>query len=247
MPQDDSSDFADQFTRLKKTFDTFAELEPFFTVLTDQKFLAKNLSDEHLKDFYQSGRHYIDTVLQNLLKKAGQPLTGGRCFDFGCGLGRIAFALAPHFNSVTGCDISETILDWGRKALAQLRIDNVTLCRSEEQLVEFGYDQFDFVHSYLVFQHMPPPLIRHYLTETVKLIKPAGTAMLHVPAHIEGYTWNQEKARWAVEHESIQMHALEPDDVSRAVQNAGGRIIFSDQRPSRDKAVLDGYYVIRKG
>lgn len=50
--------------------------------------------------------------------RAWAPVNGGDVLDFGCGIGRVALALAPHARTVLGVDLSTGMID---QALARVR------------------------------------------------------------------------------------------------------------------------------
>ena len=100
----------------------------------------------------------------------------GSAIDFGCGVGRLLRPLAQRFQRVAGIDVSPTMLELSRRNLAEY--DNVDLVRTPQDLLARD-ERFDFVHSYIVIQHIRPqqgmPLIR----QLVELTRPGGVFALH--------------------------------------------------------------------
>ncbi|MFC1592296.1 class I SAM-dependent methyltransferase [Thermodesulfobacteriota bacterium] len=246
MTAEHKNSLSEQFLRLEKTFNTFAELEPFFTVLTADKYLVKNMDDARIQEFFQSGHSFVGQVLWPILARYGCRFEGGRCLDFGCGLGRITFALAPHFGRVVGGDISEEILKWARDVLAQLKLQNVSFVKTGEEIRKDVAGSFDFVHSVLVFQHMTPPLMQRSLGELLDILAQDGVAALHVPVSIRGYAWDERKADWAVTYESIQMHCLPRKEVERIAGTCGCVVEDFAATDLCGEGVENGYFIIRK-
>ena len=104
------------------------------------------------------------------------PIPRGRSLDFGCGVGRLMAAMLNEFDEVAGIDISEDMITEARKNVGHA--DRTRYFNSIDQIPadERG---FDFVHSFIVIQHIRPtqgiPLIR----SLIQLVKPGGMFALH--------------------------------------------------------------------
>ena len=86
---------------------------------------------------------------------------GTRVLDFGCGLGRLAFAFANDLSAkVTWVDQSTHHLriaeqEWkNRRTHGEIEF----ITSSPDLLASVGAERFDFFHSVLVLQHM----VQHY-------------------------------------------------------------------------------------
>src|SRR5882762_9354494 len=66
-----------------------------------------------------SGREDLQRALAVTGMRTGKELT---CVEIGCGIGRLAFALADHFGFVLGMDVSEALLS---RAASMNRRDSV--------------------------------------------------------------------------------------------------------------------------
>jgi cyclopropane fatty-acyl-phospholipid synthase-like methyltransferase len=77
-----------------------------------------------------------------------------RCLDFGCGVGRVAIPLARRTGEVVGVDVSESMLAEARRNCEVQETRNVTLLPSDDALSALT-GRFDFIHSFVVFQHSP--------------------------------------------------------------------------------------------
>jgi SAM-dependent methyltransferase len=78
-----------------------------------------------------------------------------RALDFGCGVGRLVIPLAQMCDSVTGIDVSPGMLAEATQNVRREGIENTSFVRSDDELTDLE-GSFDFIHSYIVFQHIQP-------------------------------------------------------------------------------------------
>ncbi len=114
-------------------WDELGEREPYFAVLTDERFLRDRVD---LDEFYATGEADVDRLLGDL-----QPRSA---LDFGCGVGRLTRALARRVPDVVGVDAAASML-----RIAEANVPSATFTR------EVPGRRFDFVCSLIVFQHIP--------------------------------------------------------------------------------------------
>ena len=122
----------------------WGEIDPYYAVLSESRFRATNLADSR-PAFFESGRSYIAERLDGFAARYGPDLERRRALDFGCGVGRLALAMAPLFSEVVGLDISEAMLVHARDNAAAAAIDNATFALSDDLLSHAG-GTFDLVH-----------------------------------------------------------------------------------------------------
>jgi len=100
-------------------------------------------------------------------------------FDFGCGVGRVLIPLAARCREVTGVDVSPAMLEEARRNCDAAGASQVRLIRSDDNLSAIEGD-FDFVHSYIVLQHIPVERGERLVRELAGRLAPDGIGVFHV-------------------------------------------------------------------
>jgi ubiquinone/menaquinone biosynthesis C-methylase UbiE len=191
-------------------------------------------------EFMASGRAEIAAALDRLDQLGICPARSA-ALDFGCGVGRLTAALGDYFDSVTGVDISPSMLEKARGLLAGQPGCRV-LHNASPDLRIFPDASFDLVYSSLVLQHMPRALALAYLTEFVRVTRPEGAVVILVP---EAHKATPSGAVYALTPRAftgliqrkifrypapMQMTTLPARRVRRVVEQAGARLVTSDPR-----------------
>jgi trans-aconitate methyltransferase len=156
----------------------WGNFDPYRAVLFDDKY-KRTLVNAHLEEFFQTGEDYIDSLVAKLA--ALYPgMHFGTAVDFGCGVGRLSIPLAKRFQRVIGVDISPAMLNESRQNCSVFGITNAEFIPSDD-LVSRVPRGVQFVHSYLVLQHIP---VERGLVITYNLVDrlaAGGLCALHVP------------------------------------------------------------------
>lgn len=139
-------------------------------------YIKCDLEDRSAESFLASGEQDVDDF--------AVPWFGperARALDIGCGLGRLTRALRRHFDEVVGVDISEEMV---RRAVAyQPPVPEGCSFLQVEGTGSLPFDDasFDFVFSYIVFQHLPTrEMVRRYLLECGRVLRPGGVLRVQV-------------------------------------------------------------------
>jgi len=101
-----------------------------------------------------------------------------QALDFGCGVGRLVIPLADVAESVTGVDISEAMLHEARKNCQERKINNVRFLTSDDNLSLLRY-QYDFIHSFIVFQHLPVKRGKRLFQKLINHLADEGVGVIH--------------------------------------------------------------------
>lgn len=99
--------------------------------------------------------------------------------EIGCGLGRLLRPLAARAQRVIGVDIAVTMVEQGRRQLADL--PNVEFHLTRGRFDAIADASLDFVYSFAVFQHIPSkPAIAAYIAEAARTLKSGGVLRIQV-------------------------------------------------------------------
>ncbi len=138
-------------------------------------------------EFYRSGQahvaQHILSDLENICQ--GKDPRDMTVLEIGCGAGRMTRALADLFGRVYAVDISREMVRRARRALdgapnARVLQNNgrdLSCVRANwwRHFVRGERLQFDFVFSYIVFQHIPSrEIIENYVREAHRLMRPGA-------------------------------------------------------------------------
>ncbi|HZT36577.1 MAG TPA: class I SAM-dependent methyltransferase [Bryobacteraceae bacterium] len=153
-----------------------AARQPFFGVLTDDRFRTENLSDAVVEEFYASGRSEVAAIVQRI-EALERPFRPERALDFGCGVGRLTLAMAAYARDVTGVDIAPAMIELAKQRQRQQGVDNVRFLTN-------GFDEpVDWVNSFIVLQHIVPARGYKIIAGLLRQLRPGGAVSLHVTTH----------------------------------------------------------------
>ena len=160
-------------------WEAVAQSQPYWGVLSTEKFEGKVLEAQTEEEFFASGNAYVDNLLGALHKFFPEVERPKRVLDFGCGVGRLALAFARYAEEVTGLDISPEMLRLARSHANDRGITNARFLQSDDNLSEAS-DLFDLVNSIIVLQHIPPERGLRIIERLVQKARPGGLFALQV-------------------------------------------------------------------
>jgi SAM-dependent methyltransferase len=167
-----------------RDWEWFGETDPYYAVLTDEKFRASRITSQALEDFFQSGEQYVEALARELTETFGIRFGPDRALDFGCGVGRILIPLSRRSGEVVGVDVSASMLAQARRHLAERAAANVALVKGDDRLARVS-GTFDFIHSFIVFQHLPVRRGEALTRRLLELLREDGIGALHYTYHVE--------------------------------------------------------------
>ena len=168
--------------RTDQEWERFGKLDPYFGVASDEKFRSAALNSSTLDDFFESGTKHVDEVFGVIRKHIRPDFRPDRALDFGCGVGRITIPLAGVCAQVVGVDVSPSMLEEARRNCDLRHLTNVELFASDDVLSAVP-GHFDFVHSFIVLQHIPPPRGEQLIGTLLTMLSEEGVALLQFTYH----------------------------------------------------------------
>jgi len=115
--------------------------------------------------------------------------------EVGCGHGRWSSYLVANSARVTLVDLNPSCIDHCRERFS--RCANVSYFTNDGASLPFVEDSsVDFIWSYDAFVHMEGNVIRAYLREFARILRPGGRAVLHHAGRRHGWLWLSFVARW---------------------------------------------------
>jgi len=166
--------------------------DPYFSVLTHEKFRAGAITPEARDEFFALGRMHVDHVMQRCRALLDPAFAPQRVLDFGCGVGRVLLPFAGMASEVVGVDISPSMLAEARRNCDREGHSNVELLPSDDALSAVVGD-FDLVHTCIVIQHIEIGRGLQLFQELVRRVRPGGIGALHVT-----FAWDHHAANLGV-------------------------------------------------
>ena len=160
-------------------WDRHAQRDPLWAILSDT---TKRDGKWDVTRFFQTGISEIATLLYELDAQNFAPPRRGSALDFGCGVGRLTQALAPHFERVVGVDISPCMQELATR-LNQHPQTVSYICNRAADLSTFEDRSFDFIVSSIVLQHVRPEIVHSYIGEFFRVLAPEGIVVFQLPSH----------------------------------------------------------------
>ena len=166
--------------RHRAAWDDWAKVDPLWAVLSEPE--ARH-GRWDVDQFFATGVGMVATMLDHSASY-GRPAVRGTALDFGCGVGRLTRALAPHFEHTYGLDVAPTMVDEAMRLDAGASGASFVV-HDRDDLSRFESGTIDFVSCLLVLQHLPTrAAIETYLREFVRVLSPGGVAVVQLPVHV---------------------------------------------------------------
>lgn len=218
-------------------WEQFGTLDPYFGVCSDPAFRGTTTDPAIREKFFRSGEEHVDRVFSVFRDYVSRDFNPRRALDFGCGVGRVAIPLARRIDEVTGVDVSTSMLNEARQNADASGVRNLTLLPSDDRLGNLPRD-FDFVHSFIVFQHIPPARGLVLLQDLLTRLVPGGFGALHLTFNVTLPLWRRMLhwmrrsiplahglgnvlQRRPFRYPLMQMNVYKPKDIFSALDEAG--------------------------
>jgi SAM-dependent methyltransferase len=236
--------------RQQRDWDDLADVDPLWAVVSDP---ARRGGRWDLDEFLATGVGDVERVLRRA-RELERPRTWGRALDFGCGVGRVTRALAPHFQEVVGVDVSPRMVDHARRLHEGIRFE----VNADPDLRQFESRSFDLVYSRLVLQHLARGRdALRYVEEFLRVAKPDGLVVFQLPTSVPRRADLRRRAYALLRTLGVSPRALhargltpmrvigvERAEVERTVRAAGGTIGVAEPDDALAGVESRQYYVL---
>ncbi|APV52466.1 hypothetical protein BWI17_14755 [Betaproteobacteria bacterium GR16-43] len=149
-------------------------------MITDPKFRRTGLTEDARREFFASGEVHVRYVSDMIREYLGADFHARSVLDFGCGVGRLLIPFARVTDEAYGLDVSPSMIEEARRNCETQGVANARLLVSTDDGLAALGRKFDLVHSYIVFQHIPPARGLPIFAALVDLVAPGGVGALHV-------------------------------------------------------------------
>lgn len=151
--------------------------DPYFGVLTDERFRRDRMTAEALDGFFRTGRDEAAALIADCRKHLGEVSTS-RTLDFGCGVGRLLIPFARLSECCVGIDVSDGMRAEAASNCSRFNCRNVKLVATLDELDDS--ETFTFIYSYIVLQHIDARRGLDIVDELLNRLEKGGCAALHV-------------------------------------------------------------------
>ena len=223
-------------------------------MLTDP---AKKNDQWDREEFFRTGELEIASLLTRIAD-LGMTLNFDVALDYGCGVGRLARALAGRFARVIGVDFSAAMLAEAQAANAAIAHLQFLPNRGDD-LPGIDDRSIDLIYSNIVLQHVPRKIQRALLVEFCRALKPGGVLVFQTPSHPNTQTLHgffhrlfgngifnvARRLRYGARR-VMEMHTLEQSEVLRLLQDEGLETVHVERFDTAGVAFVSYRYFARK-
>jgi SAM-dependent methyltransferase len=232
--------------KIKAAWAHLGVVRPHFSVLTDPQFLPENIGGS-IDNFWASGETEADRIEHILDRHNCSLLSTKTCVEYGSGVGRVTMGLARRFARVHGYDISPSHLSCAEQRAQETDTTNVTFHLCSETFFE-PLEKCDVFYSCIVFQHNPPPIIKHLIKNALQALKLDGIAIFQVPTYIVGYRFNTLEWLGTDHVLDMQMHCLPQQKIFEIIaeENCAPLEVREDNSTGALDKFISNTFVVRK-
>lgn len=113
-----------------------------------------------------------------MILRTGSPAGRRAALEIGCGVGRLSLPMSQHFEHLTAVDISPSMLAQLEQRCAESNVENI---RPVEAAGKWDDRKYDFVYSWIVFQHIEDPrVLEEYFQRIATSLAVDGIFFAHV-------------------------------------------------------------------
>ena len=165
-----------------QSWEQIGQVDAYYGVLTYEQYTRHNLDQVNRDQFFKSGQDHLNWVLGVIKDQLNSEFSIHRALDFGCGVGRILIPLALESVEAVGMDVAPSMLSEAKMNCSERGVDNVQLVQSDDMLSELS-GRFNFIHSFIVFQHIPVKRGMKIFDNLVERLEENGIGVIHFTYH----------------------------------------------------------------
>lgn len=185
-----------------KAWRRLGQIDPYFAVVSHEQFRTESLNASARKQFFEMGEVHVAQIVEIIRRHIDSNFAPNNVLDYGCGVGRIVIPLARRFPRVVGVDISEGMINEAARNCAMYGVRNVDLISVKE--LDGKNEKFDFIHSFIVFQHIRPKRGEKIALHLINRLTDGGVGALHFVfarnANMLRKLWQKARARVPLLH-----------------------------------------------
>jgi SAM-dependent methyltransferase len=160
-------------------------------------YVAFGRLNQEEQEFLASASEVTSALESEFARLPPSPPENRSALEIGCGPGRLMRPMSRHFGEIHGVDIADEMIRLANAQLKDIPHAHAQLTL-DSSLGMFRDGSFDFVYSYIVFQHIPDRnIVLNYLREARRVLKPGGilrcqlrgTQPLDSEMERESHTW----------------------------------------------------------
>lgn len=157
-----------------------AQENPYWGVLSLDRFLGANIGAAEKETFFRSGEDLIRHIYAVIGAYFIANFRPSRSLDFGCGVGRTLIPIARRSSQeAIGVDVAPNMLRLTERHLAEANVGNARVVLPDDPALQDS-GSFDFINSYIVLQHIPPERGYGIFQDLLRLLSNGGMAAIQL-------------------------------------------------------------------
>ena len=161
----------------ERIWEFYGEKDPYFAVNTIPGMRSESIDEEKIKLFFLEGEEYVKRIWNDIEEHFISNFKPRRALDLGCGVARLTLPIAERRKEAVGVDISSSMLQVAENNAKLFNINNVSFIKGDDSLSRVE-GEFDFIHSFVVFQHINPKMGEAILRKMVQMLSVRGIGVL---------------------------------------------------------------------
>lgn len=174
-------------SNMQQDWNSIAEIDTLWGILTTCR------GKYSKQEFFQTGNVEVRSLMESI-RSLGISVKLTSALDFGCGIGRLAQAMAEYFDHCYGVDISTKMIDIANRC-NEYSEKCTYLVNFSDSLTVFSNNFFDLIYSPLTLQHMTTAYIKRYISEFIRILRPGGILAFQLISYLPVFYRLQPRRR----------------------------------------------------